>query len=30
MAKEFSVIGKSIIREDAFEKVSGKAKFADD
>ncbi len=30
MVKEFSVIGKSIIREDAFEKVTGKAKFADD
>lgn len=30
MAKEFSVIGKSVIREDAFEKVTGKAKFADD
>ncbi|MCX7876558.1 MAG: xanthine dehydrogenase family protein molybdopterin-binding subunit [Melioribacteraceae bacterium] len=30
MNKEFSVIGKSVIREDAFDKVTGKAKFADD
>lgn len=30
MNKEFSVVGKSVIREDGFEKVTGKAKFADD
>jgi CO/xanthine dehydrogenase Mo-binding subunit len=30
MNKEFSVVGKSVIREDGYDKVTGKAKFADD
>ena len=30
MKKEFSVVGKSVIREDGFDKVTGSAKFADD
>ena len=30
MQKEFSVVGKPIIREDGFDKVTGRAKFADD
>lgn len=30
MKKEFSVVGKPIIREDGFDKVTGRAKFADD
>jgi len=30
MKKEFSVVGKPIIREDGFDKITGRAKFADD
>jgi len=30
MSKDFSVAGKSLVREDGFEKITGKAKFADD
>ncbi|MFA7420166.1 MAG: xanthine dehydrogenase family protein molybdopterin-binding subunit [Melioribacteraceae bacterium] len=30
MSKDYSVIGKSVIREDGLEKITGKAKFADD
>ncbi|PKL81914.1 MAG: xanthine dehydrogenase [Ignavibacteriae bacterium HGW-Ignavibacteriae-3] len=30
MNKGFSVVGKSVIREDGIDKVTGKAKFADD
>lgn len=30
MDKDFSVVGKSVIREDGFDKVTGRAKFADD
>lgn len=30
MSEEFSVVGKKIIREDGFDKVTGQAKFADD
>jgi CO/xanthine dehydrogenase Mo-binding subunit len=30
MHKDFSVVGKSIIREDGIEKITGRAKFADD
>ncbi len=30
MSEEFSVVGKKIIREDGVEKVTGRAKFADD
>ncbi len=30
MAKKFSVVGKPVIREDGIDKVTGKAKFADD
>ncbi|MEW6653237.1 MAG: xanthine dehydrogenase family protein molybdopterin-binding subunit [Bacteroidota bacterium] len=30
MNKDFSIIGKSLVREDGLEKITGKAKFADD
>lgn len=30
MSKDFSVVGKSLVREDGIEKITGKAKFADD
>ncbi len=30
MNKEFSVVGKRVIREDGFDKITGRAKFADD
>jgi len=30
MKKEFSVVSKPIIREDGFDKITGRAKFADD
>ncbi|MCL4550307.1 MAG: xanthine dehydrogenase family protein molybdopterin-binding subunit [Bacteroidetes bacterium] len=30
MQKEFSVVGKPVIREDGIDKVTGRAKFADD
>ena len=30
MSKVFSVVGKSFVREDGIEKITGKAKFADD
>ena len=30
MSKDFSIVGKSVIREDGFEKITGRAKFADD
>ncbi len=30
MNKEFSVVGKPVIREDGLDKVTGRAKFADD
>ncbi len=30
MKKNFSVVGRPVIREDGFEKVTGSAKFADD
>ena len=30
MDKRFSVVGKEVIRRDGFDKVTGKAKFADD
>ncbi|MFA5804804.1 MAG: xanthine dehydrogenase family protein molybdopterin-binding subunit [Melioribacteraceae bacterium] len=30
MKKEFSVVGKPVIREDGFDKVTGRAMFADD
>ncbi len=30
MTKDFSVVGKSVIREDGFDKVTGRAKFTDD
>ena len=30
MKKEFSVVGTSVVREDGYDKITGKAKFADD
>jgi CO/xanthine dehydrogenase Mo-binding subunit len=30
MAKDFNIVGKSVSRQDGLEKVTGKAKFADD
>ncbi len=30
MAKDFSIVGKNVIREDGIDKVTGRAKFADD
>jgi len=30
MSKRFSIVGKEVIRKDGFDKVTGKAKFADD
>jgi CO/xanthine dehydrogenase Mo-binding subunit len=30
MAKKFSVVGKPVLREDGIDKVTGRAKFADD
>src|SRR4030067_3730869 len=30
MSKEFSVLGKSLVRKDAIEKVKGEAKYIDD
>ena len=30
MSKKFSIVGKGVIRQDGFDKVTGKAKFADD
>src|SRR4030042_1451047 len=30
MKKKFSIVGKPVIRQDGYEKVTGKAKFADD